>query len=60
MARVRSPRFEVLRCFHFVDVTRVHLTMSWVVSFSSLMLRAGCSRVRRGGSGLGSLGVYLL
>ena len=41
MARVRSPRFEVLRCFHFVDVTRVHLTMSWVVSFPILMLRAG-------------------
>ena len=33
---VRSPRFEVLRCLHFVDVTRGHLTMPWVVSFSSL------------------------
>jgi hypothetical protein len=30
---VRSRRFEVLRCLHFVDVTRVHLTMPWVVSF---------------------------
>ena len=25
---VRSRRFEVLRCLHFVDVTRVHLTMT--------------------------------
>ena len=33
---VRSPRFEVLRCLHFVDVTRFHLTMPWVVSFSNL------------------------
>ena len=42
--RVRSRRFEVLRCFHFVDVTRVHHTMPGVVSFSTLMLRAGRSR----------------
>ena len=28
---VRSRRFEVLWCFHFVDVTRI---MLWVVSFS--------------------------
>ena len=50
---VRSPRFEVLRWFPFVDVTRVHLTMTWVVSISILrpfgpfpvntMLRAGSS-----------------
>jgi hypothetical protein len=47
---VRSPRFEVLRCLHAIDATRVHLTMTWVVSFSILsefgrdpreMLRAG-------------------
>ena len=38
---VRSRRFEVLGCLHFVDVTRVHRTMPWVVSFSILMLRAG-------------------
>ena len=30
---VRSPRFEVLRCLHFVDVTRI---MLWVVPFSTL------------------------
>ena len=29
-AEVRSPRFDVLRCLHFVDVTRI---MLWVVSF---------------------------
>ena len=33
---VRSPRFEVLRCLHSIDVTRVHLTMTWVVYFSIL------------------------
>ena len=40
---VRPRRFEVLGCLHFVDVTRVHLTMTWMVSFSSLrpILRAG-------------------
>ncbi|MAI24800.1 MAG: hypothetical protein CMN75_02095 [Spirochaeta sp.] len=32
-AAVRSRRFEVLRRLHFVDVTRVDLTRSWVVSF---------------------------
>ena len=31
---VRSPRFEVLRCLHAIDATRVHQTRSWVVSFS--------------------------
>jgi hypothetical protein len=36
MNKVRSPRFEVLRCLHAIDATRVHLTMKWVVSFSSL------------------------
>ena len=35
--RVRSRRFEVLRCLHFIHTTRVHLTMTWVVSF--LILR---------------------
>ena len=34
--QARARRFEVLRCLHFVDVTRVHQTRSWVVSFSSL------------------------
>ena len=43
---VRSRRFEVLRCLHFVDATRITM---WVVSLSSLrpfaMLRAGCAFV---------------
>ena len=38
---VRSRRFEVLRCLHFIQTTRAHLTMTWVVSFPILMLRAG-------------------
>ena len=38
---VRSPRFEVLRCLHFVDVTRVCLTMPWVVSLLISRLRVG-------------------
>ena len=38
---VRSRRFEVLRCLHFIGWTRGHRTMTWVVSFSILMLRAG-------------------
>ena len=33
---VRSRRPVVLGCFHFFNTTRVHLTMTWVVSFSSL------------------------
>ena len=33
---VRSRRFEVLRCLHFIHTTRGHLTMPGVVSFSSL------------------------
>ena len=33
---VRSPRFEVLRCLHAVEATRVHQTRSWVVSFPIL------------------------
>ena len=33
IAQARSPRFEVLRGLHFVDVTRGHLTMPGVVSF---------------------------
>ena len=32
----RSRRPGVLRWFHFVDVTRVHRTMTWVVSLSIL------------------------
>ena len=31
---VRSRRFEVLRCLHFLGWTRGHRTMSGVVSFS--------------------------
>ena len=41
---VRSRRFEVLRCLHFLGWTRVHRTMTWVVSFdfrATAMLRAG-------------------
>jgi len=34
--KVRSRRFEVLRCLHFLGWTRVHLTSMRVVSFSSL------------------------
>ena len=34
MMQVRSRRFEVLRCLHAVDATRVHQTRSCVVSFS--------------------------
>ena len=30
---VRSRRPVVLWCFHFIQTTRVHLTMTWVVSF---------------------------
>ena len=33
---VRSPRFEVLRCLHFLGWTRVHHTMTWVVLFPIL------------------------
>ena len=33
---VRCRRFEVLRCLHFTDTTRVHRTMPGVVSFSIL------------------------
>ena len=53
MIVVRSRRPVVLWCLHFFNTTRVHLTMTWVVSFSSLrpfgpsrdtaMLRAGTS-----------------
>ena len=35
--RVRSRRPVVLWCLHFIHTTRVHLTMTWVVSF--LILR---------------------
>ena len=47
---VRSPRFEVLRCLHFLGWTRGHLTMTWVVLFSILRpfgLRAGARRSAR-------------
>ena len=33
LMEVRSPRFEVLRCLLFVDVTRLNRTMPGVVSF---------------------------
>ena len=33
-ARCVSRRFEVLRCLHAIEATRVHQTRSWVVSFS--------------------------
>ena len=33
---VRSRRFVVLWCLHFLGWTRIHLTMKWVVSFSIL------------------------
>ena len=48
-AAVRARRFEVLRCLPFVDVTRGHLTMPWVVCFSSLR-PFGPSRRRRDNS----------
>ena len=50
---VRSRRFEVLRCLHFTDTTRI---MLWVVSLSSLrpMLRAGVREGERGWSRTGS------
>ena len=35
-AAVRSRRPVVLWCFHFIQTTRVHLTMKWVVSLSVL------------------------
>ena len=38
---VLTRRPAVLRCLHFIQTTRVHLTMAWVVYFSILMLRAG-------------------
>ena len=33
----------VPRCLHFIQTTRGHRTMPWVVSFAILMLRAGKS-----------------
>ena len=33
---VRSRRFDVLWCFHFIQTTRLQETRPWVVSFSSL------------------------
>ena len=40
---VRPRRPGVLGCLHFLGWTRVHLTMTWVVSFPNLrpILRAG-------------------
>ena len=58
LREVRSRRPVVLWCFHFLRWTRVRLTRSWVVSFSSLrpfgprretaMLRAGRGAVLAG------------
>ena len=42
---VRSRRFEVLRCLHFLDMSRLRERRSWVVSFSSLR-RFGPRRCR--------------
>ena len=45
--KARSRRPVVWRRLHAIKATRVHLTMKWVVSFSSLairMLRAGLPR----------------
>jgi hypothetical protein len=39
--QVRSRRPVVWWCLHFLGWTRVHLTRSWVVSFSILRPRAG-------------------
>ena len=36
IAQARSPRFEVLRCLHAIDATRLHQTRPLVVSFSIL------------------------
>ena len=33
LMEVRSPRFEHLRCLHFVDVTRIYHTMPEMVYF---------------------------
>ena len=40
---VRSPRFAVLRCLHFLGWTRGHRTMPWVVS----LLISSCFGPRR-------------
>ena len=61
------PRFEVLRCLHFLGWTRGHLTMTWVLSVSissnfgpfpvNTMLRAGDAVAeRRDGEGEGGAG----
>ena len=44
--KVRSRRPVVWRRLHFTDTTRVHLTMTWVVSFS-ILSRFGPSREPR-------------
>ena len=33
---MRPRRFEVLRCLHFIQTTRFHLTRPWAVSFRIL------------------------
>ena len=34
IAQARSPRFEVLRCLPFLDMSRLRERRSWLVSFS--------------------------
>ena len=57
---VRSRRPVVLWWFHFVDVTRVHLTMPWVVSFSILrQFRTTTLRAGQTGEKVGYLCIVL-
>ena len=48
---VRSRRPAALRCLHFIQTTRVHLTMKWVVSFSILRPFGPTAMLRAGGRG---------
>ena len=47
---VRSRRPVVLWWFHFLGWTRVHLTMTWVVSFS-ILGRSDTATLRAGQTG---------
>ena len=44
---VRSPRFEVLRCLHFIQTTRGHQTRPFGPRRATAMLRAGSTTPRR-------------